>query len=95
VCYVIQLHLITKAHRPGERRDVYRLLSDHWYEMVGNRDHELQQWAKLSRERVDVVGVDTRAGARLEETAQFVEFLINEMPSVLERCAVKLARLTT
>jgi hypothetical protein len=46
---------------------------------------------KLSREGVDVVGVDTRAGARLEETAQFVEFLINEMPSVLERCAVKLA----
>jgi hypothetical protein len=46
VCYLIQLHLITKAHRPGERRDVYRLLSDHSYEMVGNRDHELQQWAK-------------------------------------------------
>jgi hypothetical protein len=32
-----------------------------------------------------VVGLDTRAGARLEETARFFEFLINEMPSVLER----------
>ena len=83
--YLIQLHLVTKSHRPGERRDVYRLLSDHWYEMVGNRDHELQQWARLSRDGVDVVGVDSRAGARLEETARFFEFLINEMPSVLER----------
>jgi predicted transcriptional regulator len=85
VRYLIQLHLITKAHRPGERRDVYRLLSDHWYEMVGNREHELQQWARLSREGVDVVGVDTRAGARLEETARFFEFLIKEMPIVLDR----------
>jgi predicted transcriptional regulator len=85
VRYLIQLHLITKAHRPGERRDVYRLLSDHWYEMVGNREHELRQWARLSREGVNVVGVDTRAGARLEETARFFEFLINEMPIVLDR----------
>jgi hypothetical protein len=85
VRYLIQLHLVTRAHRPGERRDVYRLQSDHWYEMVGNRDHELQQWAMLSREGVDVVGADTRAGRRLEETARFFEFLINEMPGVLER----------
>jgi len=85
VRYLIQLHLVTKAHRPGDRRDVYRLLSDHWYEMVENREHELQQWARLSREGVRVVGLDTRAGARLEETARFFEFLINEMPSVLER----------
>lgn len=85
VRYLIQLHLITKAHRPGERRDVYRLLSDHWYEMVGNREHELKQWAALSREGVDVVGPETRAGRRLEETARFFEFLMNEMPDVLER----------
>jgi hypothetical protein len=30
-------------------------------------------------------GGRTRAGARLEETARFFEFLINEMPSVLEQ----------
>jgi len=85
VRYLIQLHLITKAHRPGERRDVYRLLSDHWYEMVGDREHELKQWAALSREGVDVVGAETRAGRRLEETARFFEFLMNEMPGILER----------
>jgi DNA-binding transcriptional regulator GbsR (MarR family) len=85
VRYLIQLHLITRAHRPGERRDVYRLQSDHWYEMVGNRQHELQQWAKLSREGVDVVGGNTPAGRRLEETARFFEFLVDEIPSVLER----------
>jgi DNA-binding transcriptional regulator GbsR (MarR family) len=85
VRYLIQLRLITRAHRPGERRDVYRLLSDDWYEMVGHREHELQQWAKLSREGVDVVGANTRAGRRLEETARFFEFLVDEISRVLER----------
>jgi hypothetical protein len=85
VRYLIQVHLVTRAHQPGERHDVYRLLSDDWYEMVGHREHELQQWAKLSREGVDVVGADTRAGRRLEETARFFEFLVNEIPSVLAR----------
>ena len=85
VRYLIQLHLITRGHRPGERRDVYRLQSDHWYEMVGSREHELQQWASISREGVDAVGADTRAGRRLQETARFFEFLISEMPGVLER----------
>jgi DNA-binding transcriptional regulator GbsR (MarR family) len=85
VRYLIHVHLITRSHRPGERGDVYRLLSDHWYEMLGNREHDLQQWAQLSREGVDAVGPDTRAGQRLEETARFFEFLIGEMSNVLER----------
>ncbi len=46
---------------------------------------ELQQWAKLSREGVDLVGANTRAGRRQEETARFFEFLVDEIPSVLER----------
>jgi hypothetical protein len=41
--------------------------------------------AKLSREDVDVVGADTRAGRRLEEIAGVFDFLINEISSVLER----------
>jgi DNA-binding transcriptional regulator GbsR (MarR family) len=85
VRYLIQVHLVTRAHQPGERHDVYRLLSDDWYEMVGHREHELQQWAKQSREGVDVVGADSPAGRRLEETARFFEFLVEEIPGVLER----------
>jgi DNA-binding transcriptional regulator GbsR (MarR family) len=85
VRYLIQVHLVTRAHQPGERHDVYRLLSDDWYEMVGHREHELQQWAKLSREGIDVVGANTPAGRRLEETARFFEFLVDEIPSVLDR----------
>lgn len=85
VRHLIQLHLVTRAHRPGERRDVYRLVSDDWYEMLGEREHDLEQLVRLSREGVDAVGADTRAGRRLDETARFLEFWISEMSSVLER----------
>lgn len=85
VRYLIQVHLITRAHRPGDRRDVYRLVSDDWYEMLAERVHDLQQLVQLSREGVDAVGAETRAGARLEKTAQFVEFWISEMSGVLQR----------
>jgi len=85
VRYLIQLRIVTRSHRPGERRDVYRLVSDHWYEMIGNREHELQQWVTLSREGVDAVGPDTRAGRRLQDTARFFEFMSVEMAGVLDR----------
>lgn len=85
VRYLIQLRVITRSHRPGERRDVYRLVSDDWYEMIGNRQHELQQWAALSREGIEAVGPDTSAGRRLHDTARFFEFLTEEMAGLLDR----------
>ena len=85
VRYLIQVHLIARSHRPGDRRDIYRLVSDDWYEMLAERVHDLQQLVQLSREGVDAVGAETRAGARLEKTAEFVEFWISEMSGVLQR----------
>ena len=83
--YLIQVHLIVRSLRPGDRRDIYRLVSDDWYEMLAERVHDLEQLVRLSREGVDEVGADTRASRRLEETAQFLEFWISEMSGVLQR----------
>lgn len=85
VRYLIQVHLVTRSHRPGDRRDVYRLLSDHWYELLSDRERELEQWATLSREGVAEVGADTPAGRRLAETAEFFTFLRGAMTEVFDR----------
>ena len=85
VRYLIQTRLVARAHRPGERRDVYRLYSEHWYEMLGNREAELERWARLSREGESVVGAASPAGRRLGESARFFEFLRTEMASLLDR----------
>ncbi len=34
VRYLIQVRLVSRAHRPGERKDVYRLYSNQWYELL-------------------------------------------------------------
>jgi predicted transcriptional regulator len=85
VRYLIQVHLVARTHRPGDRRDVYRLLGDNWYEMVGNREREMAEWAHLSREGGALVGPDTRAGRRLNETARFFDYLGREWAALMER----------
>jgi len=85
VRYLIQVRLVARAHRPGDRRDVYRLYGQHWYEMVGNREQELAEWAQLGREGRALVGSDTPAGHRLDETARFFDYLGQELTTVMER----------
>ena len=85
VRYLIQVHLVARTHRPADRRDVYRLLGDNWYEMVGNREREIAQWAQLSREGGALIGPDTRAGRRLIETARFFDYMGREWAALMER----------
>jgi DNA-binding transcriptional regulator GbsR (MarR family) len=85
VRYLLQVRLIVRERRPGERFDTYRLYSEVWYEAIYNREHELARWSAISREGVSAVGADTVAGRRLEDTARFFEFLQQEMTGLLQR----------
>ena len=85
VRYLIQLGLVHKERVPGSRRDYYRMPDDVWSDMFRLRDQVLQRWAALIREGIELVGADTRAGARLAEHAMFFEFVSREMPEVLKR----------
>jgi DNA-binding transcriptional regulator GbsR (MarR family) len=85
VRYLVQVRLIVRERKPGERFDTYRLYSEVWYEAVYNREHELARWTSISREGVSAVGEDTAAGRRLEDTARFFEFLQKEMTGLLQR----------
>jgi DNA-binding transcriptional regulator GbsR (MarR family) len=85
VRYLLQTRLITKDKRPGERHDTYRLYGGGWYEVLYNREPETKQWAALAREGVEAVGPATEAGRRLTDTAEFFEFLAEEMSGMLVR----------
>ena len=85
VRYLTQLGLVHKERVPGSRRDYYRMPDDPWTDMFRLRDQVLQRWAALIGEGIDLLGTDTRAGARLAEHAMFFEFVSREMPEVLKR----------
>ncbi len=85
VRYLLQVHMIERGRDPGERRDHYAMPPGLWYEAVTRRDAVLVKWIKAMQEGVDVVGRDSAAGARLEESRQFFEFLHAELPAVFDR----------
>lgn len=86
VRYLLQTRLITKEKRPGERQDTYRLYGGGWYEVLYNREPEAKHWAAVAREGIDAVGgPSSPAGRRLEDTAEFFEFLYQEMNGLLDR----------
>ena len=85
VRYLMQVGMVAREREPGRRRDHYRVADDLWYETVLNRDERLLRWTSTMRDGVEAVGPDTEAGRRLDETREFFEFLLDELPELMAR----------
>ncbi|HET9142098.1 GbsR/MarR family transcriptional regulator [Actinophytocola sp.] len=85
VRYLDQVGMIIKARDPGERRDHYEVTDDLWYEAFGNRDKLMRTWIGALADGVAAVGPHTHAGERLATTQRFIEFLLTEMVTLMER----------
>jgi DNA-binding transcriptional regulator GbsR (MarR family) len=85
VRYLTQLRLLSREREPGERVDHYRVSSDTWYEAITRRDEMVARWLQDLAEGVKAVGPDTAAGARLADTRAFFEYLLQEVPRLLDR----------
>lgn len=85
VRYLIHIGLVRREGEPGSRRHFYRVPDDCWEEVLRLRDGLMSRWAALVRDGVGVLGAGTPAGARLAETAEFLEFVSTELPKVMHR----------
>jgi predicted transcriptional regulator len=85
VRYLTQVGLATRERDPGSRRDRYRVLADGWHEAMLRRDQVLSRWESSMGEGVALLGADSPAGARLNESAVFFAFIRRELPQLLER----------
>lgn len=85
VRYLEQIGLVAKEREPGERRDHYRVYEDLWYATFLKRDRTMAMWRDASEEGVAALGPDTPAGRRLAETADFLAYLIKELPLLFDR----------
>ena len=85
VRWLTQMHLLTRAREPGARRDHYRMRDDQWYEATVFKTAALRRFEDVLAEGVALVGTDTPAGRRLEETQEFFAFFRAELPALLER----------
>jgi predicted transcriptional regulator len=85
VRYLGQIGLVVRARDPGERRDHYEVSDDLWYEAYANRDKLLEQWATLLGEGAKIVGLESKAGSRLDESRRFFDFMRGELPGLMDR----------
>ncbi|MTD58450.1 GbsR/MarR family transcriptional regulator [Amycolatopsis pithecellobii] len=85
VRYLVQIGLVQRSRRPGERHDIFVVRSDYWYEMVSNQDKRYQDLLGTLAAGIEAVGPDSPAGGRLQETHDFFAFLADEMPKIVER----------
>jgi DNA-binding transcriptional regulator GbsR (MarR family) len=85
VRYLSQLNLVGRERDPGSRRDRYLVFDEVWREAMLQRDAVLSRWESSLTEGIRLLGADSPASARLEESRQFFGFLRREMPSLLER----------
>ncbi|WP_027941245.1 GbsR/MarR family transcriptional regulator [Amycolatopsis taiwanensis] len=85
VKYLMQVSMVQRGRRPGERRDHYFIGDDAWYHTLGDRDKMFQTLCDTLDEGVQAVGPDTVRGRRLAETRDFFSFLAVEMSRLVER----------
>jgi DNA-binding transcriptional regulator GbsR (MarR family) len=85
VRYLVQVQLVRREREPGSRRDRYRVSDDAWYEASVSRQALLQMWERTLRDGVVALGPATPAGARMQETLEFLAFLQDELPAMLAR----------
>jgi len=89
VRYLEQVDMIARYREPGSRRDVFTLGDDVWYEAFAHKDRTMLQWMQTAAEGVELFGADTEVGRRLEEAREFDQFVLDEMPRMIERWRVR------
>jgi DNA-binding transcriptional regulator GbsR (MarR family) len=85
VRYLIQVGLVVVEGEPGTKRQHYRMPETVWQDIVGQRDRMFDRMTAELREGVQLLGIDSPAGARMARTIQYFEFLIAEMNGMLAR----------
>lgn len=85
VRYLAQAGLVSREREPGSRRDHYVLHDDVLWQSLLRRDHVIRQWVETMADGRVVVGPDSPAGRRLEESRAFLAYLMGELPALLEK----------
>lgn len=85
VRYLAQLHLISRERQPGSRLLCYRLHQQVWYESLASRDTLARRWLASLQTGIAAAGPDSRAGQRLADTTEFLDYLREELDGMLRR----------
>ncbi|MBB5081752.1 GbsR/MarR family transcriptional regulator [Nonomuraea endophytica] len=79
VKYLVQVRLVERGREPGTRHDFCRIHEHTWSHFVSRSDPMLARVQGGADDGVAVLGLDTPAGQRLDETRRFFAFVREEI----------------
>jgi len=83
---LIQMSLVQRWSRPGERRDYFRIKPGAWHEIMRREMEALGGFREMAERGLDLLDSRGPAARRsLEEMRDFYAYWEKEMPAVLER----------
>ncbi|QRY85483.1 MarR family transcriptional regulator [Tsukamurella tyrosinosolvens] len=85
VRYLEQTSMIRRTHVPGSRHSLITLGDDIWYEAFAARNPILERWRDVAIEGIEELPTGGPAAERLSVMRDFFEFMIDELPEMMER----------
>ncbi|MFI7134171.1 GbsR/MarR family transcriptional regulator [Nonomuraea sp. NPDC050153] len=79
VKYLVQVRLVERGREPGTRHDFCRIHEHTWSHFVSQSDPMLARVQVGADEGVALLGLDSPAGRRLDETRRFFAFIREEI----------------
>lgn len=79
VKYLTQVRLIERRRDPGTRRDVWQIHEHTWSHYISQTDPVFVRVQTGADEGIALLGLDTPAGRRLDETRRFFAFMREEV----------------
>ena len=83
---LIQMSLVQRWSRPGERRDYFRIKPGAWHEIMRRELEAIGGFREIAERGLDLLDMKEPSVRRnLEEMRDFYAYWEKEMPAVLER----------
>lgn len=83
---LIQMGLVQKRTKPGERRDYFHMKPGAWVELMRHRMETVARSRQIAERGLEIAASDSPEARRnLEEMREFYAYWEKELPAVLER----------
>ena len=76
---------IVRVPAPGSRRAHYAFPENAWVRLMSQRNNHLREMRDAAQEGITAAGQESIAGRRLAEARDFFDYLLREVPVLLER----------
>ena len=77
--------LVERVPAPASRRDHFRIRDDAWAVLYTNQNEVIKAMQNAAEAGIAAAGRESLAGQRLTQMHDFYDFLLKEIPAVLER----------